>query len=250
VTVTEGARGAVFAGPHGNVLPIPVPRESRTTWQHGDTCGAGDRFASAAAAAVLRGASMPDAVAEAVEAAAQFVAAGGAAALSAYEAVEGTAKTYRPGEPGLTAIEVASRVRRRGGRLVATGGCFDLLHPGHASLLRQARALGDALIVCLNSDRSVRGIKGPGRPLVPARDRARLLTALESVDAVAVFDEPTPAALLERLRPDVWVKGGDYAGTDIPEAEVVRRTGGEVVLVPTVSGYSTSRLVDAAHSSR
>ena len=151
-------------------------------------------------------------------------------------------------QPATDAFGLAERVRDRGGRLVATGGCFDLLHPGHVSLLRQARALGDALVVCLNSDASVRALKGPGRPLVRDRDRARLLTALSFVDAVVVFDESSPAAVLERLRPHVWVKGGDYAAADLPERDVVERHGGEVVLVPTVPGYSTSRLVAAAAS--
>jgi rfaE bifunctional protein nucleotidyltransferase chain/domain len=141
-------------------------------------------------------------------------------------------------------------VRAGGGTVVATGGCFDLLHAGHVSLLRQARALGDALVVCLNSDESVRRLKGPGRPIVSAEDRARLLTELVSVDAVVVFEEPSPAAVLERLRPHVWVKGGDYAEADMPEAATVRWHGGEVVLIPTVSGYSTSRLVAAAHGSK
>ncbi|HVW45099.1 MAG TPA: adenylyltransferase/cytidyltransferase family protein, partial [Amycolatopsis sp.] len=131
-------------------------------------------------------------------------------------------------------------------RLVATGGCFDLMHPGHIALLRQARELGDALVVCLNSDESVRRLKGPNRPLMRAEDRARVLAELSCVDAVAVFAEDSPAELLDRLRPDVWVKGGDYTGSDLPEGEVVRRHGGEIVLVPTVAGHSTSRLVAAA----
>jgi rfaE bifunctional protein nucleotidyltransferase chain/domain len=134
--------------------------------------------------------------------------------------------------------------------LVATGGCFDLLHPGHLSLLRQARALGDALVVCVNSDESVRRRKGPDRPIVPAADRIALLEALEPVDAVIMFDEDTPTALLETLRPDLWVKGGDYTITDLPEAPVVRRHGGQIVLIPLVSGYSTSRLVSAARTGR
>jgi rfaE bifunctional protein nucleotidyltransferase chain/domain len=113
-------------------------------------------------------------------------------------------------------------------------------------LLREARRLGDFLVVCLNSDSSVRALKGPGRPLVDAEDRARILTALECVDAVVVFGEPTPVAMLERLRPDVWVKGGDYACDELTEAPVVRRHGGEVVLLPYLSRHSTTALVAAA----
>jgi rfaE bifunctional protein nucleotidyltransferase chain/domain len=115
-------------------------------------------------------------------------------------------------------------------------------------LLQQARALGDALVVCVNSDESVRRRKGPGRPIVPAADRIALLEALESVDAVIMFEEDTPAALLETVRPDVWVKGGDYTASDMPEAPVVRRHGGHIVITPLVGGYSTSRLVSAARS--
>jgi rfaE bifunctional protein nucleotidyltransferase chain/domain len=144
------------------------------------------------------------------------------------------------------AFELADRIRRTGGRLVATGGCFDLLHRGHVSLLEQARALGDALIVCLNSDSSVRRAKGPGRPVVSQQDRARVLRALAAVDGVAIFDDSTPANLLARLQPDIWVKGTDYANRPMPEAETVRQYGGQVVLVPVVPGYSTTRLVSAA----
>ncbi|GAB3734126.1 PfkB family carbohydrate kinase [Amycolatopsis oliviviridis] len=237
VSVTTGSRGAVLAE-DGRSETFRPPSGIAAK----DTCGAGDRFSSAAAAALLDGASTADAVATGVETAARFVATGGAAALSTVD----YAPAPEPAHRGLSAFDVAARVRARGGRLVATGGCFDLLHPGHASLLRQARALGDALVVCLNSDQSVRGLKGPGRPIVAARDRARLLTELSSVDAVAVFDEPNPAALLDRLRPDIWVKGGDYADTELPESAVVRRHGGEIVLIPTIRGYSTSRLVAAA----
>ncbi|MFF5990580.1 PfkB family carbohydrate kinase [Prauserella flavalba] len=240
--VTVGARGALLSGPGGDdVVRVPVPAKAAVTGRsRPDTCGAGDRFASAAAAALLEGADVPAAVSSAVDAAARFVAAGGAAALS----VDGVPSAG----PAASAFDLAERVRRQGGRLVATGGCFDLLHPGHISLLRQARALGDALVVCVNSDDSVRRLKGPGRPIVSAGDRVRLLEELESVDAVVVFDEPSPAPLLGRLRPDVWVKGGDYAGAELPEASVVRAHGGEIVLVPTVEGYSTTRLVQEAMS--
>ncbi|MFC4372961.1 PfkB family carbohydrate kinase [Nocardia halotolerans] len=249
VAVTIGAGGAVLA--NGKRLSaVPVPAEVR----HGDhlgaadTCGAGDRFASAAAAALFAGATVAEAVDHAVEVAARFVAAGGAATLSARDGDTTAVPGLPPAHADGSALELAAAVRARGGRLVATGGCFDLLHPGHVTLLRRARAMGDALVVCLNSDASVRGLKGPARPIVPERDRARLLTELSSVDAVAVFDESSPAALLERLRPDVWVKGGDYAGAELPEADVVRRHGGEIALVPTVHGYSTSRLVAATRA--
>jgi rfaE bifunctional protein nucleotidyltransferase chain/domain len=141
---------------------------------------------------------------------------------------------------------VVDSVRQRDGTVVATGGCFDLVHAGHVGLLREARRLGDCLVVCLNSDSSVRALKGPGRPLVSSEDRARVLLALEYVDAVIVFDELTPAAVLQRLRPRVWVKGGDYAHTELMEGAVVRRHGGEVVLLPYLGGHSTSRLVAAA----
>ncbi|SFW84301.1 PfkB family carbohydrate kinase [Amycolatopsis australiensis] len=242
VAVTVGARGAVLADGLGETT-VPVPAAARAPgYTAPDTCGAGDRFAAAATAALLGGADAGEAVTTAVEAAARFVAAGGATALSTDDG------PVPDRQPATDAFGLADRVRETGGRLIATGGCFDLLHPGHVSLLRQARALGDALVVCLNSDASVRALKGPGRPLVRDRDRARLLTALSFVDAVAVFDEPSPTAVLERLRPHVWVKGGDYAQADLPEREVVERHGGEVVLVPTVPGYSTSRLVAAAAS--
>ncbi|WP_206785597.1 PfkB family carbohydrate kinase [Amycolatopsis sp. MtRt-6] len=242
VAVTVGSRGAVLADGLGETT-VPIPAAARTPGHPApDTCGAGDRFAAAATAALLGGADTTEAVVTAVEAAARFVATGGATALATNDG------PVPDPQPATDAFGLAERIRETGGRLIATGGCFDLLHPGHVSLLRQARALGDALVVCLNSDASVRGLKGPGRPLVRDRDRARLLTALSFVDAVAVFDEPSPTAVLERLRPDVWVKGGDYADADLPEREVVERHGGEVVLVPTVPGYSTSRLVAAAAS--
>ncbi|WP_344733258.1 D-glycero-beta-D-manno-heptose 1-phosphate adenylyltransferase, partial [Spinactinospora alkalitolerans] len=202
---------------------------------------AGDRFAACAAAALGRGTTAADAVSEAVEAASRFVAAGGAGATTTVGPMTGALPMgLREG-----AVEVAQRIRRSGGRVVAAGGCFDVLHAGHVSLLRRARALGDGLIVCVNSDAAIRRLKGPERPLTPLHDRVRVLTALECVDAVAVFDDPTPSGLLDRLRPDVWVKGGDYAITSLPEAPVVADYGGEVVLLPLLPGRSTTGLVTA-----
>jgi D-beta-D-heptose 7-phosphate kinase / D-beta-D-heptose 1-phosphate adenosyltransferase len=129
---------------------------------------------------------------------------------------------------------------------VATGGCFDLLHAGHVALLRAARARGDCLVVCLNSDGSVRRLKGEGRPLVTALDRARVLAALECVDAVEVFGEDTPEQVLRRLRPDVWAKGGDYGLADLPEAAVLHEWGGQAVLLPYLDGRSTTALIGLA----
>lgn len=146
-----------------------------------------------------------------------------------------------------------AEVRGQGGTVVATGGCFDLLHAGHIATLQAARRLGDCLVVCLNSDESVAGLKGPDRPLVPQTDRSRLLAALGCVDAVVIFNELTPHAVLSWLRPDVWVKGGDYASgagdhADLPEAELVRRWDGQTVVVPYLDGHSTTRIIAAARS--
>ena len=134
--------------------------------------------------------------------------------------------------------------RSRGRTIVFTNGCFDLLHAGHVALLEGAKRLGDVLVVALNSDRSVRLLhKGPSRPIVPQRDRARLLAAFASVDYVTVFNERTPQRLVELLRPDVLVKGADWGTTRIVGAETVKAWGGRVVRVPLVKGYSTTKLV-------
>jgi rfaE bifunctional protein nucleotidyltransferase chain/domain len=129
--------------------------------------------------------------------------------------------------------------------LVFTNGVFDVLHRGHVSYLAQARALGAALLVALNSDVSARALgKGPGRPLNDEHDRAMVLAALQAVDFVVLFDEPTPCELIARIRPDVYVKGGDYDVERLREAELVRGWGGRAVAIPFVSGYSTTSLVE------
>ena len=115
---------------------------------------------------------------------------------------------------------------------------------GPVAVVLRPLGLGDCLVVCINSDDSVRRLKGPSRPLVTATDRARVLEALEFVDAVVVFDEDTPTEVLDRLRPDVWAKGGDYAGADLPEAAVLRRWGGQAVVLPYLDGHSTTALVE------
>jgi rfaE bifunctional protein nucleotidyltransferase chain/domain len=133
--------------------------------------------------------------------------------------------------------------KRNGRRVVFTNGCFDLLHPGHIRSLEQARALGDILIVGLNSDASVRQLKGQGRPAIPERERAEILAALESVDAVVIFDDLTPREVIARLLPDALVKGGDWPGDQIAGREEVEAAGGRVVLAPVVPGYSTTDIL-------
>lgn len=132
------------------------------------------------------------------------------------------------------------------GRVVTTNGCFDLLHVGHLRLLRQAKAMGDVLVVAVNDDDSVRRFKGPSRPLVPAAERAELVAALEPVDYVVLFSEDTPNRTLAAIRPAVHVKGGDYRAQDLPETEAVEKGGGRVVIVPLVPGHSTSDLARRA----
>ena len=135
------------------------------------------------------------------------------------------------------------REKRNGRRVVFTNGCFDLLHPGHIGSLEQARALGDALIVGLNSDASVRQLKGAGRPVLPERERAEILAALECVDAVVIFDELNPREIIARLLPDVLVKGADWPGDQIVGREEVEAAGGRVVSIPVVPGYSTTEIL-------
>lgn len=148
----------------------------------------------------------------------------------------------------LTPLDQALEMRR-GRRLVTTNGVFDILHAGHARLLRQAAELGDLLFVLVNNDEGARRLgKGPGRPFNALADRAELLASLRSVDAVLAFGEDTPAALLGRLRPEFHVKGGDYRAEDLPEADAVRAHGGQVVVLPFHPGYSTTSVAERVRS--
>jgi D-beta-D-heptose 7-phosphate kinase / D-beta-D-heptose 1-phosphate adenosyltransferase len=237
VAVTLGPGGALLVEGAGAPQVVPAPAAT-----DGDPCGAGDRFSATTAGLLADGALPSEAVAGAVAAATAFVTAGGAA-------------TIRLPDPPLTdpppaigsaidrALGLIGAVRGMGGTVVATGGCFDLLHAGHVATLRAARALGDCLVVCLNSDDSVRRLKGPERPLVPEADRVAVLEALGCVDVVVPFDERTPEAVLQRLRPDVFAKGGDYALTDLPEAALLSAWGGQAVVLPYLEGRSTTQLM-------
>jgi D-beta-D-heptose 7-phosphate kinase/D-beta-D-heptose 1-phosphate adenosyltransferase len=141
------------------------------------------------------------------------------------------------------ALEFVSRLRAGGKTLVFTNGIFDLIHPGHVRCLEQARRLGDALVVGLNSDRSVRANKGEGRPVVPELERAEVLAALTAVDSVVIFDDDTPYAIIKALTPDVLVKGADWGEDSIVGRDLVVGRGGRVVRVPFEPGYSTTRII-------
>ena len=144
----------------------------------------------------------------------------------------------------LAAKRRRAAARSLGKRFVFTNGCFDVIHPGHVALLVEARKRGDYLLVGLNSDRSVRGLKGDGRPLQSEEARSIVLSSLKPVDGVVLFDEETPLALIRELVPDVLVKGGDYTKERVVGREEVEAAGGEVVIVPLVQGYSSSALVE------
>ena len=234
VCVTLGAEGAVLAEGGGVARTVTASPELG-----GDSCGAGDRFAARAASSLAAGASTERAVTDAVSAASAFVAAGGAATASL-----GPTRPQLRFRPDPAVADAVARTRARGGTVVATGGCFDLLHGGHLATLEAARALGDCLVVLLNSDESVRRLKGDDRPLVEESDRAAVLEALRCVDAVVVFEEDSPVESLRRLRPDIWVKGGDYEASELPESEVVGQHGGRTVILPYVAGRSTTRLIE------
>ncbi|RWZ51524.1 D-glycero-beta-D-manno-heptose 1-phosphate adenylyltransferase [Labedella phragmitis] len=212
--------------------------------------GAGDTFTAALTAAVACGAAMPVATTIAQHAADVVVGRFGTAVCSTSDL---EARVSLDGPVAVDAEDLAAIVadeRRDGRRVVFTNGCFDVLHRGHTSYLRQAKALGDLLVVAINSDESVRRLKGPERPINPAADRAAVLASLECVDLVTVFETDTPIPLLERLEPDVYVKGGDYSPEMLEETTVVRAYGGDVRIVDYVSAHSTTSMVERIRSRR
>jgi D-beta-D-heptose 7-phosphate kinase / D-beta-D-heptose 1-phosphate adenosyltransferase len=216
-----------------------------------DVSGAGDTVIATLALAVAGGLEIETAVQVANVAAGIVVGKVGTAPVSRNElltsltpeiALNAQEKVVSPDH---LAIRTAAW-RAAGDRIVFTNGCFDLIHIGHITLLEDARREGDRLVVGINSDASVRGLKGPARPIVGERERARILAALAAVDAVVVFDDPTPLQLIETLRPDVIVKGGDYSEETVVGAKEVRAWGGRVKIVPTVEGFSTTKLIAKA----
>lgn len=134
-------------------------------------------------------------------------------------------------------------LRKQGKKIVFTNGCFDLLHLGHVRLLQKAKTYGDILVIGLNTDASVRRLKGKSRPLNAEKNRAEVLAALEGVDFVVLFSEPTPFRLIQKLKPDVLVKGGDYKPSEVVGADIVKKNKGKVVIFPTLKGHSTTKLI-------
>jgi rfaE bifunctional protein nucleotidyltransferase chain/domain/rfaE bifunctional protein kinase chain/domain len=228
VAVTDGCEGVHLAAGNGpSFIPAPFRHQ-------GDSCGAGDRFAGTLAAGIGSGATISQAVEAAVKDTATWLALGGVNPVPNPEP--------EPAPP--EAFAIADRVRSAGGTVVATGGCFDILHAGHIASLEAASRLGDALIVLVNSDASVRRLKGDSRPVNSAADRCQVLRSLRFVDAVTVFDGDDPVAAVAELRPDVWVKGGDYTTEMLPEEPIIAGWGGRVVLVPFLPGRSTTAILE------
>ena len=139
---------------------------------------------------------------------------------------------------------VLETLRRRGRRVVFTNGCFDLIHPGHVRYLERARSLGDILVIAVNSDDSVRRLKGPGRPVLTQEERAEIVAELHCVNFVTIFDEDTPQSVIEELQPDVLVKGGDWSKENIVGRSFVEQSGGEVVVIDFEEGYSTTGIIE------
>jgi len=243
--VTRGEDGMTLVQRAGDVLHMPA--RAREVY---DVTGAGDTVCAVLAAGLAAGYDLPRASALANVAAGIAVSRLGAVSVPATE-IEAQAGAAHDGEGALLggAADAARECRaaqRRGERVVLTNGCFDVLHAGHVRYLTEARALGDRLLVAVNDDASVRRLKGAARPLVPLAERMAVLAALAPVDWVVAFAEDTPRELIERIRPDVLVKGGDYRTEDIAGADFVRSHGGEVRTLALLEGVSSSAIIRRA----
>jgi D-beta-D-heptose 7-phosphate kinase/D-beta-D-heptose 1-phosphate adenosyltransferase len=229
----------------------PAQRTTACPGPESRACGAGDTFTAAMTAACAAGVAPEQALVLAQCAADVVVGQDGTAVCSAGAL---TARLAARDRGSLLEhrdlLAIVAEHRRRGHRVVFTNGCFDVLHRGHVAYLRQARALGDVLIVALNDDDSVARLKGPERPVNPLEDRAGVVGAIECVDLVTSFSQDTPAELIEAVRPDVYTKGGDYTPQMLPETPVVERLGGEVRVLDYLSDHSTTAIVGRIRAGR
>jgi D-beta-D-heptose 7-phosphate kinase / D-beta-D-heptose 1-phosphate adenosyltransferase len=246
VIITRGFKGITVLCRDDPECLVHLPARACEVY---NVAGAGDTFVATLSVGLAAGAAMEEACHFANMAAGLSVSKITTTAVSRDELVRASEESdlITEHEKVTSEAESVARVRTwraRGDRIVFTNGCFDLLHPGHLSLLRHAKAQGDRLIVGLNSDASVRRLKGEGRPLQTETARAMVLAAVEGVDVVVIFSEDTPIPLIEALRPDVLVKGSDYREDEVLGGSFVRSRGGRVVLAPTVEGYSTSRTIE------
>lgn len=246
VLATRGARGMTLVEKEAAGTVLHLPAEARDVF---DVSGAGDTVVATIAAALSAGMRLADAARIANVAGGIVVGKVGTAVATAAD-LRAALRRLEPAaaeDKIVTRDQAADRVgqwRRQGLRVGFTNGCFDILHPGHVSLLAQAGAACDRLVVGVNSDSSVARLKGPGRPVQPETARALVLAAMAEVDQVVVFAEDTPLALIQALRPDLLVKGADYAVGEVVGADVVRGYGGRVMLAEFVAGYSSSAIID------
>ena len=242
VVVTRAARGISFMG-----ADRKVHHEAGRAREVFDVSGAGDTSLAALAAAIAGGGTLAEAVSMAIAASGIAVGKAGTATVTADE-VKSSLTDHGPvGRAGVLPMDAmigqTERWRAAGLRIGFTNGCFDILHPGHIRVIEQARSHCDRLIVGLNSDASVKRLKGPQRPINTERARAEVLAALGAVDGVIIFDTDTPLEVIAALKPDLLVKGGDYTKETIVGAEIVEARGGEVIIVPLVPGQSTTATI-------
>lgn len=246
VLITRGPQGMSLRAEDGQVRHLPTA--AREVF---DVSGAGDTVVAALALAMAAGTPLEIAAELANRAASIVVARVGTATVSAAElhvAVHGGGPDGRKTVDLAGAIEARKAWRNQGQRIVFTNGCFDLLHPGHVSLLEFAKAQGDKLVVAINSDASVQRLKGPSRPVQSQDARATVMEALRDVDLVVIFDEDTPLETIVAIEPDVLVKGADYAVEDVVGGKEVMARGGEVVLAPLLDGHSTTNAIARANT--
>lgn len=237
IIITRGGSGITLCTKEG--ITKNFPTESRQVY---DVTGAGDTVTATIALAVASGASLDEAAILGNLAGGLKVTKVGTATVSNNELGNSFEKTGKEILSLKEAVEQRERWRKQGKKVVFTNGCFDIIHAGHVSILKRARAQGDVLVVGLNSDESVTRLKGPTRPIIKQDDRAEVLAALECVDAVVIFNEDTPVELIKALKPDIHVKGGDYTKEKMPEWPVVESYGGKIVILPLVEGLSTTNI--------